>query len=131
MALEDFSRTMQDRIGLHRLRALRRRNPAAHQETTMAETKSVTKAELISMIASDSGLRKVDAEKALAAMTTAIQASLKTGKKVTLLGFGTFSVAARKARTGRNPQNKKPLKIPASKAVRFKPGKAMKEAVNK
>lgn len=97
----------------------------------MAAAKSVTKAELVSKIATDTGLKKVDAEKALAAMTTAIQAALKGGKKVTLIGFGTFSVAARKARTGRDPQTKKPIKIPASKAVRFKAGKAMKDAVNK
>ena len=97
----------------------------------MASAKSVTKAELVSKIAADTGMKKVDAEKALAAMTTAIQAALKTGKKVTLIGFGTFSVAARKARTGRDPQTKKPIKIAASKAVRFKAGKAMKDAVNK
>ena len=63
-------------------------------------------------------------------MTGAIQNALQTGKKVTLIGFGTFSVAPRKARTGRDPQTKKPIKIPASKAVRFKAGKAMKDAVN-
>lgn len=93
-------------------------------------SKSVTKAELVSKIAAETGMKKVDAEKALAAMTGAIQNALQTGKKVTLIGFGTFSVAPRKARTGRDPQTKKPIKIPASKAVRFKAGKAMKDAVN-
>jgi DNA-binding protein HU-beta len=96
----------------------------------MAATKSVTKAELVAQIATETGLKKVDAEKALGAMITAISSALRTGKKVTLIGFGTFSVASRKARTGRNPRTKKALKIPASKAVRFKAGKAMKDAVN-
>jgi len=91
---------------------------------------SVTKADLVSRIAAETGLKKVDAEKALEAMTNAIQASLQDGKKVTLVGFGTFSIADRKARMGRDPQTKKPIRIPASKAVRFKPGKAMKDAVN-
>jgi DNA-binding protein HU-beta len=91
---------------------------------------SVTKAELVSKIAAETGLKKVEAEKALEAVTNAIQGALSDGRKVTLVGFGTFSVAARKARTGRDPQTKKPIKIPASKAVRFKAGKAMKEAVN-
>jgi DNA-binding protein HU-beta len=91
---------------------------------------SVTKADLVSRIAAETGLKKVDAEKALAAMTGAIQGALQDGKKVTLVGFGTFSVADRRARMGRDPQTRKPIKIPASKAVRFKPGKAMKDAVN-
>jgi DNA-binding protein HU-beta len=91
---------------------------------------SVTKADLVSRIAAETGLKKVDAEKALEAMTSAIQGALQDGKKVTLVGFGTFSVANRQARMGRDPQTKKPIRIPASKAVRFKPGKAMKDAVN-
>lgn len=91
---------------------------------------NVTKAELVSRIAEATGLRRADAEKALAATTAAIQGALQDGRKVTLVGFGTFSIADRKARTGRDPQTKKPIRIPASKAIRFKPGKAMKEAVN-
>lgn len=91
---------------------------------------SVTKAELISTIASDAGLKKVEAERALTALTGAIQSALAGGKKVTLVGFGTFSVASRKARMGRNPRTKAPMKIPAQKSVKFKPGKAMKDAVN-
>ena len=93
-------------------------------------TNSVTKADLVSRIAQETGLKKADAEKALVAVTAAIQGALQDGKKVTLVGFGTFSVASRQARMGRDPQTKKPIRIPASKAVRFKPGKAMKEAVN-
>ncbi|MFT4624883.1 MAG: DNA-binding protein HU-beta [Myxococcota bacterium] len=91
---------------------------------------SVTKAELVSHIAQEAGLKKVQAEKALAALTGAIQQSLVDGKKVTLVGFGTFSVQHRKERMGRDPQTKSPIKIPASNTVKFKPGKAMKEAVN-
>ena len=91
---------------------------------------SVTKADLVSKIAAETGLKKVEAERALVAMTAAIQGALQDGKKVTLVGFGTFSIADRKERMGRDPQTKKPIRIPASKAVRFKAGKAMKEAVN-
>lgn len=91
---------------------------------------SVTKAELVSHIASEAGLKKVQAEKALAAFTGAIQQALVGGKKVTLVGFGTFSVQHRKAREGRDPQTKKTIQIAASNTVKFKPGKAMKDAVN-
>lgn len=91
---------------------------------------SLTKSELVNAIAAEAGIKKVDAEKALEAMTTAIQAALTGGKKVTLVGFGTFSVASRRARTGRNPRTKAPMQIPAQRAIRFKPGKGMKDAVN-
>lgn len=91
---------------------------------------SVTKAELVAHIASEAGLKKVQAEAALSAMTGAIQAALVSGKKVVLVGFGTFSRQHRKARMGRDPQTKRPINIPASNSVKFKPGKAMKDAVN-
>ena len=91
---------------------------------------SVTKAELVSTIAAETGLKKVQAEKALASLTGAVQQALVEGKKVTLVGFGTFSVQHRKARMGRDPQTKKPIEIAASNTVKFKPGKAMKDAVN-
>ena len=91
---------------------------------------SVTKADLVSHIASEAGLKKVDAERALTAVTGAIQQALASGQKVTLVGFGTFSVANRKARMGRNPRTKAPMQIPAQRSVKFKPGKAMKDAVN-
>ena len=92
--------------------------------------KSVTKADLVAAIASGAGLKKVEAERALTAVTNAIQAALVDGKKVTLVGFGTFSVSHRAARMGRDPQTKRPINIPASNTIKFKPGKAMKEAVN-
>ena len=91
---------------------------------------SVTKADLVSQIANEAGLKKVEAERALSAVTGAIQSALASGQKVTLVGFGTFSVANRKARMGRNPRTKAPMQIPAQKSVKFKPGKAMKDAVN-
>lgn len=91
---------------------------------------TVTKADLVSQMAEATGLRRVDAEKALAAMMAAIQGALQDGRKVTLVGFGTFTIANRKERIGRDPQTKKPIRIPARRAVLFKPGKAMKEAVN-
>ena len=92
--------------------------------------KSVTKADLVSHIASEAGLKKVEAERALAALTGAIRSALESESKVTLVGFGTFSVSHHAARTGRDPQTKKPIQIPASKRVKFKAGKALKEAVN-
>jgi DNA-binding protein HU-beta len=92
--------------------------------------KSVTKADLVASIAAEADLKKVQAERALTALTNAIQGALVKGQKVTLVGFGTFSVSNRAERMGRDPQSKKPIKIPASKSVKFKPGKAMKDAVN-
>jgi DNA-binding protein HU-beta len=94
-------------------------------------SKSVTKADLVATMAAEADLKKVQAERALAALTTAIQGALVKGHKVTLVGFGTFSVATRAERTGRNPQTKKAIRIPSSKSVKFKPGKAMKDAVNR
>ena len=91
---------------------------------------SVTKADLVAHIAAEAGIKKVDAERALAALTSAIQGALKGGKKVTLVGFGTFSTGNRKARQGRNPRTKEIMRIPAQTVVRFKPGKAMRDAVN-
>lgn len=89
----------------------------------------MTKTELIDKISSGAGLTKTDAEKALNATLNAIKVALKKGQKVALVGFGTFSVAKRKARKGRNPQTGEELKIPASKVPKFTAGKALKEAV--
>lgn len=91
----------------------------------------MNKSELVAAVASKSGLSKKDSEKALAAFTEAVTKELKKGEKVQLVGFGTFEVTERKARIGKNPQTKKEIKIPASKAPKFKAGKALKEAVNK
>jgi DNA-binding protein HU-beta len=89
----------------------------------------MNKAELISKVSSAADLKVKDAEALLAALTEAIGAALKAGDKVALTGFGTFSVAKRKARKGRNPQTGKEIKIPASTAPRFTAGKVFKDAL--
>ena len=91
----------------------------------------MTKAELVEQVAKEAGITKVAADKAIAALTGAVTAALKQGDKVTLVGFGTFSVSARAARTGKNPQTGAAIKIKASKAPKFKAGAGLKEAVNK
>ena len=93
-------------------------------------SKSVTKADLVTAIHNETKLKKVDVERALSALTKAIQGALTNGQKVTLVGFGTFSVSERKAKTGINPQTLKPMPIPARKVVKFKAGQATSEAVN-
>ena len=89
------------------------------------------KVELVEAIASKAGLTKADATRALDATLEAITAALKDGDKVPLVGFGTFAVSRREARTGRNPQTGAEVKIAARNAVSFKAGAALKEAVNK
>ena len=89
----------------------------------------MNKAELISAIAAESGLTKVDSKKALDAALKSITKALKKGEKVSLVGFGTFSVAKRAARTGVNPSTKQPIKIPAKKVVKFKAGSDLADAV--
>ncbi|MFA4829964.1 MAG: HU family DNA-binding protein [Thermodesulfovibrionales bacterium] len=89
----------------------------------------MTKAELIDKIASGARLSKTDASKALDSTLNAIKASLKKGQKVTLVGFGTFSVSKRKARKGRNPRTGQAINIPAGKAPKFTSGKAFKDAI--
>ena len=89
----------------------------------------MTKAELIAKIADEAGLSKKDAEKALNATIASITGALKKGDKVALVGFGTFETRKRAARTGKNPQTGKEIKIPATTTPAFKAGKALKEAV--
>jgi DNA-binding protein HU-beta len=89
----------------------------------------MTKAELISTVAKEAKIPKVSAEKALNAFTSSVMKGLKKGDKLTLTGFGTFSVVKRKARTGRNPQTGKEIKIPARKVAKFKAGNLLKNAV--
>ena len=90
----------------------------------------MNKTELVAAIADQAGLSKKDAEKALKAFTDTVTAELKKGEKVQLVGFGTFEVSERAAREGRTPQTGKAMKIAASKAPKFKAGKALKVAVN-
>ena len=89
----------------------------------------MNKTELVNSIASKSGLNKKNSEAALNAFIASVEETLAKGEKVVLVGFGTFEVRNRAARKGRNPQTKKEITIPASKAPVFKAGKALKEAV--
>ena len=89
----------------------------------------MTKADLIAKVA-EAGMTKKQAAAAVDAVIAAIKGSLSKGEKVSLVGFGSFSVKKRKARTGRNPQTGKPLKIPAKKVPVFSPGRGLKDAVS-
>lgn len=91
----------------------------------------MNKTELVNAIAAKSGLNKKNSEAALNAFIASVQDTLKAGEKVVLVGFGTFEVRSRAARKGRNPQTKKEITIPASKAPVFKAGKGLKDIVNK
>ena len=91
----------------------------------------MNKAELVAAIAAKTELSKKDSEKALKAFIDVVAEELKKGEKVQLVGFGTFEVAKRAAREGRNPQTGKAMKIAASKAPKFKAGKALKDEINK
>ncbi len=90
----------------------------------------MNKAELVAVIAEKAGISKKDAEAALKAFTEVVSEELAKGGKVMLIGFGTFEVSERSERTGRNPQTGEEMKIAASKAPKFKAGKALKDAVN-
>jgi len=90
----------------------------------------MTKVELIASVAAEAGMSKKDAEKAVNAALAAITEELKNGGKVSLVGFGTFEVRERGARTGRDPRTNQEIQIPASKAPAFKAGKALKDTVN-
>ncbi|OPY08074.1 MAG: DNA-binding protein HU-beta [Syntrophaceae bacterium PtaB.Bin095] len=89
----------------------------------------MTKADLIDAMAADAGISKAAATKALGFFMTAVAKELKKNGKLSLVGFGTFSVSKRKAREGRNPQTGKTIKIPAKKVVKFKAGKALSDKV--
>jgi DNA-binding protein HU-beta len=91
----------------------------------------MNKGELIDKIAKDAKISKVQASSALNSAMDSVASSLKKGGSVTLIGFGTFSVRSRKARTGRNPQNGAPLKIPAKKVAKFTAGATLKKALNR
>lgn len=89
------------------------------------------KAELAAVVAEKAGLTKKDADKAISAVVEAISEALAKGDKVQLIGFGTFEVRERGARTGLNPRTKETIEIPASKQPAFKAGAALKDAVAK
>lgn len=90
----------------------------------------MNKSDLIDSIATESGLTKADATKALDGTMEAIRKALKSGETVSLVGFGTFAVKDRAARTGRNPKTGEPLQIKASRIPSFKAGKGLKDAVS-
>ena len=90
----------------------------------------MNKTELIAAMAEKTELSKKDSEKALKAFIDVVTEELKKGEKIQLVGFGTFEVSERAAREGRNPQTGKAMPIPASKAPKFKAGKALKDEVN-
>jgi len=90
----------------------------------------VNKSQLIDKIAADAELSKAAAGRALDSMIEAVTGALKSGDQVALVGFGTFSVRERSARTGRNPQTGQTIQIAAAKVPAFKAGKALKDAVN-
>ena len=90
----------------------------------------MNKSELIERMASDADISKAAAERALESFTTSVQSTLKKGGTVALVGFGSWSVTKRAARTGRNPKTGEPLRIAARKAPKFTPGKALKDALN-
>lgn len=90
----------------------------------------MTKAELIEKVAKDNDLSKALAEKVINSVTWNVTNCLKKGDKITLTGFGTYSVSKRKARTGRNPQTGQAIEIKATRVPRFKSGKALKDAVS-
>ena len=90
----------------------------------------MNKAELVAAMADKADLSKKDAEAALKAFTDVVAEELKKGEKIQLVGFGTFEVSERAERVGRNPQTGDEMKIPASKAPKFKAGKALKDMMN-
>lgn len=90
----------------------------------------MNKSDLVNAVAESAELTKTDAAKAVDAVLSSVTKSLSQKEQVTLIGFGTFSVRERAARTGRNPRTGKPLEIKAAKVPVFKPGKTLKDAVN-
>jgi len=91
--------------------------------------RGMTKKDLVDKVAAGAAIKKTQAEKAIDVFVAAVKESLKKGDRVTVTGFGTFSVVERKARTGRNPRTGKEIKIQAKKAPKFSPASAMKDSL--
>ena len=104
---------------------------AAKKSATPATPKQHTKAEFLKAVSEKTGMAQTDLGKSLDGILEQIKAILAKGESVAFVGFGKFSVADRAARDGRNPKTGEVLKIPASKAAKFSPGKELKDAVNK
>lgn len=90
----------------------------------------MNKTELIEHIATSADISKAASGRALDAIIEAVKKTLKKGDSVSIVGFGTFAVTKRAARTGRNPRNNQPIKIKAAKVPKFRPGKGLKDALN-
>lgn len=89
----------------------------------------MNKADLIAKMAADAKLTKADAERALNAFVGTVKKTLRKGENISLVGFGTFTVTKRKARTGLNPQTREKIKIKAARVPKFKPGKTLKNSI--
>jgi len=112
---------------------MRRENPATTIERALSAqgvSSPMNKNELVEAVAANSGLSKADAGRAVDAVVGSITGALKAGESVNLIGFGTFDVRDRAARTGRNPRTGEEIQIAAAKNPAFKAGKALKDAVN-
>ncbi|MDR3285797.1 MAG: HU family DNA-binding protein [Holosporales bacterium] len=90
----------------------------------------MNKSELVSAVADNAGVKKVECESVLNAFIEVVTKTLKSGGDIRLVGFGTFAVSERKATTGRNPSTGKPISIPACKVPKFKAGQTLKDSVN-
>ena len=112
-------------------KALYHSNCSCISSTLERRVSFVNKSDLVSKVATASGLTKTDAEKAIEATFGAITQSLKKGEEVRLIGFGTFDIAHRAATQGRNPRTGAAIKIPATRLPKFRAGKQLKEAVAK
>ena len=123
--------TNSDKKDIYRYRRFIQRKETSKLETLKIEEEfEMNKTELVAAIADQAELSKKDAEKALKAFTDVVADELKKGGKVQLVGFGTFEVSERAAREGRNPQTGAVMPIAASKAPKFKAGKALKDLIN-
>ncbi|AMW35345.1 HU family DNA-binding protein [Haematospirillum jordaniae] len=89
----------------------------------------MNKSELVDAVSNEAGLSKTDAARAVDALFNAVTSALKKGDEVRLVGFGTFAVSKRAARTGKNPRTGEEIKIAASKQPKFRPGKALKDSI--
>ncbi len=106
------------------------RQQASHYITNQYQGATVNKNDLVAAVSVSAELSKSDAQRAVDAVFDQIGEALKASSEVRIVGFGTFSVANRKASSGRNPRTGEPIQIPASRQPKFKAGKALKEAVN-
>ncbi len=118
-------------LHLHSPRISRGESPDRSRAPRRRSVPMAGKAEIVDAIANDAGMTKASATQALDAVVNYLQQALKKGDRVGVPGLGIFSVADRKARAGINPQTKEPIRIAAAKAVRFRPGKDLKELLNK